>query len=87
MLRLLVFAVLVWGAYHLIKKMARAYFASFRPPEERNGSDSDAELIRDPQCGAYFMKQKGVKGIVEGKAIYFCSQECCDRYHEGRSAK
>lgn len=87
MLRLLVFAMLAWGAYHLIKKLIRAYFAAFDNREERHGSDLDAELIRDPQCGAYFMKQKGVKGVIDGQVVHFCSQQCYDRYRRSRSAK
>ena len=87
MVRLLVFIMLVWGAYHLIKKITKAYFASFHPRQDQYGSDSDAELIRDPQCGAYFMKQKGVQGVIDGQVVYFCSQRCYERYLKSRSAK
>jgi YHS domain-containing protein len=82
MVRLLVFAMLVWGAYRLVKKLIRAYFASFTPGQHPQDSNLDAELIQDPQCGAYFMKQKGVRGFIDGKEIHFCSQECYERYRQ-----
>ncbi|MDR3567631.1 MAG: hypothetical protein P4L43_06345 [Syntrophobacteraceae bacterium] len=88
MVRLLVFAILVWGVYHFVKKLIRAYFDSMGPGQHpRQGTDLDAEMIQDPQCGAYFMKQKGVKKVVDGKVVYFCSQQCYERYRQRRSGK
>ena len=87
MVRLLVFAMLVWGAYHLVKKFLRGYHEHFAPERQQQDSDLDAELIQDPECGAYFMKQKGVKGVVDGKVVYFCSQQCYDRRRRRRNAR
>ena len=87
MVRLLVFALLVWGLYLLIKKLTKAFFNSYIPGQHTHDSDSEAEMIRDPQCGAYFMKQKGVKAVIEGRGVYFCSKECRDRYLETRRTR
>ncbi|MGC8495167.1 MAG: hypothetical protein ACP5SH_25905 [Syntrophobacteraceae bacterium] len=85
MVRLLVFLALIWGAWHLLKKLARVYFSSFDTPQDGE-SGAEADLIQDPQCGAYFMKTKGVKGVIDGHTVYFCSRECYDRYRESRNA-
>ncbi len=82
---LLIFLLLLWGVYHLIKIMTKAYLDYSRQEPREKGSDT--ELIRDPQCGVYFMKQKGVRGVVDGRELYFCSKQCYERYLKSRSAK
>jgi YHS domain-containing protein len=83
--RIFVIAILVWIAYFLVKKIGRALLASSSLRDQARGPASDTELIRDPQCGAYFLKQKGVKGVVEGQVIHFCSEQCYDNYLKSRS--
>ena len=83
--RLFFYAVLVWIAYFLVKQICKAFLSSYAPRDKARGPASETELIRDPQCGAYFLKQKGVKGVVEGQVIHFCSEQCYDKYLKGRS--
>ena len=83
--RIFVIAIIVWIAYFLVKKIGKAFFEPSSPREKTSGPASDAELIRDPQCGAYFLKQKGIKGVVEGQVIHFCSEKCYDNYLKSRS--
>ncbi|MCU0589143.1 MAG: hypothetical protein MUF52_13440 [Syntrophobacteraceae bacterium] len=40
----------------------------------------DTELIQDPQCGTYFLRQQGVQGRVHGQVLYFCSEGCRSDY-------
>ena len=80
MARLFVFALLVWMAYFVAKSIWKSLSSQSGQGDQRQGSASDAELIQDPQCGAYFMKAKGVKGIVEGRVMHFCSEQCYDNY-------
>jgi len=83
MARLFIFAIIVWFAYFVAKSIWRGLFPSSSPGTQDNRSDSsEAELIRDPQCGAYFLRTKGVKGVVEGKVVHFCSEQCYDKYLE-----
>jgi YHS domain-containing protein len=39
-------------------------------------------MIRDPECGTYVPRNDAIKTHVEGKACYFCSEECRDKYLE-----
>ena len=87
MARFFVYAILAWIAYFLVKKIGKSLFAPSGPHGQSPGAVSDAELIQDPQCGAYFMKQKGIKGIVEGKVMHFCSEQCYDAYLKRRDHK
>ena len=86
MARFFVYAVLLWIAYFLVKKIGKSFFASESPQDRTPGAPApDAELIRDPECGSYFMKSKGIKGVVEGKVMHFCSEECYDKYRKSHS--
>lgn len=81
MARFFVYAVLLWIAYFLVKKIGKSLFAPTTQREERSPAPpSETEMIRDPQCGSFFMRQKGVKGVVDGKVMHFCSEECYDKY-------
>ncbi|SPF33235.1 putative TRASH domain protein [Syntrophobacter sp. SbD1] len=80
MSRLFVFGVIIWLAYFVAKSVWKSLSGPSSPPGQAGGPATDAELIRDPQCGAYFLRTKGVKGVVEGKVIHFCSEKCYDQY-------
>ena len=81
MARFFVYALLLWLAYFLVKKFTRSLFGPSVADDRKPGAvPSDADLIQDPQCGKYFLKQRGVKGVVEGKVLHFCSEECYDKY-------
>ena len=84
--RFFVYAILLWLAYFLVKKFTKSLFGPSGPQEQKPGVPAtDADLIQDPQCGAYFLKQRGVKGVVDGKVFHFCSEECYDKYVKRRS--
>ncbi len=85
--RLFVFAILVWIAYFIVKTIWKGLSLPSGSKRQERGPASDAELIRDPQCGAYFLKQKGVKGVVDGQVIHFCSEQCYDKYLKSRNRK
>lgn len=81
MIRILIFAALIYLCYRLLKGPIWSLLKDkLKPADEEDSSPADAELIKDPQCGAYFMKQKGVEARVEGKTLHFCSRECRDKF-------
>ncbi|MGA2404772.1 MAG: hypothetical protein ABSG91_24235 [Syntrophobacteraceae bacterium] len=85
--RFIAYAILAWIVYFLVKKIGKALLAPSSPRDNTPGAASEAELIRDPECGAYFMKQRGVKGVVEGQVIHFCSEQCYGKYLKSHSRK
>ncbi|MEN6440089.1 MAG: hypothetical protein ABFD97_16060 [Syntrophobacter sp.] len=83
--RILFYISLMVLGYFLIKKLLKSLslFGSDSPPERKPAAPpSQADMIRDPQCGRYFMKEQGIKGVVDGKVIHFCSEQCYDQYRE-----
>lgn len=80
MLRILMYAVLAYVAYRILK-----YFSPpLHSPQDRDPlhrrPPGETELIRDPQCGAYFQKNTGVQGKINGHTLYFCTEECRRNY-------
>lgn len=80
MFRLLIYGLVIYLGYKLWKSSGASLFKS----DDEGGSDSeppaDTDLIKDPQCGTYFMKRRGVEAKVQGEWRYFCSQDCRDEY-------
>jgi YHS domain-containing protein len=44
------------------------------------GPSSGEELVKDPQCGAYFPKSEGVSAVIAGEQFHFCSPACRDEF-------
>ncbi len=78
MIRYLVFAFLAYFAYRLVKSWLR----SLLPPDDEGEQQSpqEAELIQDPECGTYFLRQRGIPARVDHETLYFCSEACRDKY-------
>lgn len=82
MIRLLVFALLAYFLYRLIKRKLKELFPSedSRSVPTPSKRDEMAPLIRDPECGTYFDKREGVKAVIQGQNLYFCSPACRDAF-------
>jgi YHS domain-containing protein len=85
MQRFILYLILFCVGYILFKRIAKSLMGP--PSSDEKDSAADADLIRDPQCGTYFLKQRGVKGVVDGKVIHFCSEECYEKYLKRRAGK
>jgi len=79
-MRLLILIALIFLAYRAFKSWFH-HNVSLQPPA---GGNSDRvvedEMIKDPVCNVYFPKRDGLHLNVNGQDIYFCSEQCRDRY-------
>jgi hypothetical protein len=80
MIRLLFYAILIYLAYRFLKPWIASLINSSNNDPQDSSSPAEAELIRDPQCGTYFLRQRGVEARIGGSSVYFCSNECRDKY-------
>jgi YHS domain-containing protein len=78
MIRLAVFVFLVIVVYKLLSGLLKGFGVSDK--REVSGDRNAADLVQDPQCGAYILPAQAVKARVGGKAFHFCSQSCKDKY-------
>ena len=78
MVRLVIFVFLVIVVYKLLGGLIKGVSVSSRPEVPAN--KSTAELVQDPQCGAYILPAQGVDGRLAGKTYHFCSESCRDQF-------
>lgn len=78
MIRFILYGILIYVGYRILKP----WVASLVKSSEDNSvaSSEDTELIPDPHCGTYFLRQRGVEAKIGGRKVYFCSEECRDKY-------
>ena len=78
MIRLAIFVFLVIVAYKLLGGLIKGLSVSNR--QEVPADKSTAELVQDPQCGAYILPAQGVDARVAGNTYHFCSESCGEQF-------
>jgi YHS domain-containing protein len=77
------FLLLFLALRAIFRQFMGGYRASGNRPSTGSRPSSAAtvgELKKDPVCGTYVSTAGSLTQIVDGSAIYFCSQECRDKY-------
>ncbi len=77
------FLILFGVGYLLYRSMKSWMFPGARPQKNvsgKAGGQIDDVMIKDPYCEAYFPRRDAVHLNLSGSDLYFCSQECRDRY-------
>lgn len=80
MLRLIVIGVL----FYLLFRILRFLFSP--PPSRRSRVYSEGkkelvnEMVQDPHCGVYVARKEAYSIRVGNDLLYFCSEECCQKY-------
>lgn len=54
-----------------------------RPRSERRGRTPAVPLVRDPVCGTYLLPDRAIKTGSGADTLYFCSETCRAKYHDG----
>jgi hypothetical protein len=80
MIRLIFYGLAIYFGYRILKPWLASFIQSGREDLQGESSSREAELIRDPQCGTYFLAQRGVEARIGGRSVSFCSKECRDKY-------
>ena len=74
MIRLAIFVFLVIVVYKLLGGLIKGVSVPNR--QEVPADKSTAELVQDPQCGAYILPAQGVDARVAGNTYHFCGESC-----------
>lgn len=78
-MRLLILIGLIYVAWRLFKTFLPGT-GSTRRPIQRPGDAGVDVMIQDPVCGVYFPKREGVSLRRGSEDIWFCSNECKNKY-------
>jgi hypothetical protein len=83
MIRAIVFLIIGYLAYRVLRRWLRSRSLSGRMTGEAAGRIDDV-MIKDPQCGTYFPRRDGVVLKRDEADLLFCSTECRDKYLSAR---
>jgi YHS domain-containing protein len=87
MIRLIIFLLLAFVLYKVLRPLIKGSAAPPRRPRETSGGHT-AELVQDPQCGAYILPAQSVSVRLGGKVHHFCSERCKEQFlaeHSGEA--
>ena len=79
-MRLLILLGLLYLGYRFLKSWMLKEPPAQKPIFEKKTAEIDDVMVKDPYCGVYFAKKDGVHLSVNGENLYFCSEECKDKF-------
>jgi uncharacterized protein len=79
LIRLIVIGLLIYFGFKAVRWI-RAANASKQTIRNEARRSIDEDLVEDPYCHRYIPLSQAHKVTRDGKALYFCSEECRDKY-------
>ena len=81
MIRVLLQLVLIAVIYQMVKTVFRAARDAYRRPEDARTLPGE-EMVLDPRCRTYVVKNRSIARRINGMPMHFCSADCADRYEQ-----
>ena len=78
LVRLLLWLIVGFLAYTVFQAIKQALLKPPAPPPEKTSRGE--EMVQDPECHTFVPVGDAVKAQHKGKTLYFCSDECRDKY-------
>ncbi|MBW2108546.1 MAG: hypothetical protein JRI36_07775 [Deltaproteobacteria bacterium] len=85
-MRFLFLCLLVYVIYRVLRGLGGSTRSQTRAEHVNASSPVDDIMVKDPFCQTYIPKREAIRTIIDGETVYFCSQECRDRYLEAQRA-
>jgi uncharacterized protein len=87
MIRFIILFIIGYVVYRSLKFWMFPTASSSRSVSGKSTTEIDDIMIKDPFCEVYFPKRNGVHFNLSGKDLYFCSNQCKDKYLAAQSEK
>jgi len=68
--------------YYAVKTVIRSAYTAYHGEGTPRARYKGNELVLDPQCRTYVIKDRAVTRRVRGKLCSFCSETCARQYEE-----
>jgi YHS domain-containing protein len=78
---LLIFITLVL-LYYTLKTLFRSALKAYHENEPRRRRLKGEDMVLDPECRTYVVKDRAVTRRIKGSIYSFCSEACAERYEE-----
>lgn len=82
--KILVIILLLYVAYKVVKMFQGGRSENVKPLPNNDVPAKGEDLVQDPFCKTYIPKSQAYIQNVEGREIFFCSKECCEKYLTGK---
>jgi YHS domain-containing protein len=67
--------------FYALRTLIRSAVRGYRAEGERSRLKGE-EMVRDPQCQTYVVKERAVSRRILGTTHFFCSDACARQYEE-----
>ena len=69
--------------YHAIKTIVRSAMKGYHEDEQRRTRRTIGdEMVQDPECLTYVLKDRAVTRRIRGALTHFCSEACAERFED-----
>jgi len=77
----------IFVIYFALKTVVRSAVRSYHDDEQqRNKRVIGDEMVLDPECRTYVVKDRAIARRIRGTLTYFCSEACARQYEEKNRA-
>jgi YHS domain-containing protein len=83
MIRSILIFIFILAVYYAVKIVVRSAISAYGK-DERPGRLPGDEMVQDPECRTYVVRDRAVTRRIKGKLSFFCS-EACARQHEEKN--
>ena len=81
MIRVIFLFILFLIIYNALKTVFRSAHKAYHEDGPRTGIMGE-EMVLDPECRTYVVKDRAVTRRIGGASRFFCSEACARRYEE-----
>lgn len=67
----------------ILRILWRLIMGPLRRPRPGRRKQGSMPLVRDPVCGTYLLPDRAIKEGSGEALVYFCSEACRTKYHDG----
>jgi len=81
MIRSILIFFFIIVVYYAVKTVVRSAINASRQDKQRSRLPGE-EMVLDPECHTYVVKDRAVSRRIKGKLCFFCSENCAMHYEE-----
>ncbi len=86
MIRNLLGLVFIIVVYYTVKTVLRYALKAYHGEDSGTAQLRGKEMVLDPECQTYVIRDRAVTRRLGGKNYFFCSDACARRYQEKQSS-
>jgi YHS domain-containing protein len=82
MIRNLLVLFIVLVIYYAVRTVIRSASKAYHEEDDARARLKGDDLVLDPQCRTYVVKDRALTRNIRGKLCSFCSEACARKYEE-----